>query len=313
MFKYGNQLKVYSIGNAKVGGQPGEYPTVLAGSIFYIKHKIVTDVKKGLFDAEVAEKLVRTQEEMSDITGNPLWLQIVADYGEAMERYIEWYADKGTDAFLIDSTVAEAKMAGAKKADEIGISDRVIYNSIGPSIQESEAETIRSAKFTASIILGFNPKDMSVKGRMNMLTKGDAGQAKGMLTLGEELGITRPLVDVAATPLGSGAGSMYRSIFAVKSLLGEPVGGGYHNITSAWPWLKKFKKQPGKESSYLPSDIGTNLLAIAYGCDFCLYGPIEHAIEVFPAVAMSDIIVAEAAKDLGTEVQAGDHPLLKLV
>lgn len=312
MFKYPNALKVYSIGNAKVGGQPGEYPTVLAGSIFYIKHKIVTDVKKGVFDREVAEKLVRQQEEMSDITGNPLWLQIVADYGEAMERYIEWYADTGKDAFLIDSTVAEAKMAGARKADEIGISDRVVYNSINASIQEAEIEIIRNAKFTASIILGFNPRDMSVKGRMNMLTKGDAGQPKGMLSLGRELGITRPLIDVAATPLGNGSGATYRSIFAVKSQLGEPVGGGYHNITSAWAWLKKFKKQPGKEGAYMPSDIGTNLLAIAYGCDFCLYGPIEHAIEVFPAVAMSDIIVAEGAKDLGTKIEAGDHPLLKL-
>jgi tetrahydromethanopterin S-methyltransferase subunit H len=312
MFKYPNALKVYSIGNAKVGGQPGEYPTVLAGSIFYIKHKIVSDVKKGIFEKDTAEKLVRQQEEMSDITGNPLWLQIVADYPEAMERYITWYADIGKDAFLIDSTVAEAKMAGARKADELGISDRVIYNSINASIQEAEIEIIRNAKFTSSIILGFNPKDMSVKGRMNMLTKGDAGQTKGMLSLGQELGITRPLIDVAATPLGSGSGATYRSIFAVKSLLGEPVGGGYHNITSAWAWLKKFKKQPGKEAAYMPSDIGTNLLAIAYGCDFCLYGPIEHAVEVFPAVAMSDIIVAEGARDLGTEIQAGDHPLLKL-
>jgi len=173
-------------------------------------------------------------------------------------------------------------------------------------------EAVKSAKFTASIILGFNPKDFSVKGRMKMLTEGDAGQTRGMLPLGQELGITRPLIDVAATPPGSGSGAMYRSIFAVKSILGEPVGGGYHNITSAWPWLKKFKKQPGKESAYMPSDVGTNLLAIAYGCNYCLYGPIEHAVEVFPAAAMSDIIVADGARDLGTEIEAGDHPLLKL-
>jgi len=173
-------------------------------------------------------------------------------------------------------------------------------------------DAIKPLKFTSAIILGFNAVDMSVKGRMEMFTKGGAGQAKGMLTLGTEKGITRPLLDVAATPLGSGSGATYRSIFAVKSQLGEPVGGGYHNIPSAWAWLKKFKKQPGKEGAYMPSDIGSNLVAITLGCNFCLYGPIEHAVEVFPAVAMNDIIVAEAAKDLGTAPLADVTPLTKL-
>jgi tetrahydromethanopterin S-methyltransferase subunit H len=312
MFKYTNAQKVYEFPKCKVGGQPGEYPTVLAGSIFYNKEKILIDGKKGEFNKEGAEQLVRQQEEMSDITGNPIWLQIVADTSEAMQKYIAWYADAGKSAFLIDSTVAQSRIDGAKKADEIGISDRVIYNSINAAAQPPEIEAIKPLKFTSCIVLGFNAVDMSVKGRMDMFTKGGMGQAKGMLTLATEKGITRPLLDVAATPLGSGSGATYRSIFAVKSQLGEPVGGGYHNIPSAWAWLKKFKKQPGKEAAYIPSDIGSNLVAITLGCNFCLYGPIEHSIEVFPAVAMNDIIVAEAARDLGTTT-TDIHPLKKLV
>ncbi|MCD1296188.1 tetrahydromethanopterin S-methyltransferase subunit H [Methanocella sp. CWC-04] len=312
MFKYGNEQKVYEFGRAKVGGQPGEYPTVLAGSIFYNKQKILIDGKKGVFDKEGAEKLVRTQEEMSDITGNPCWLQIVAETDESMQKYIEWYADAGKDAFLVDSTVASVRVAGAKRADEIGVTDRVIYNSINAAAQPDEIEAIKTCKFNSCIILGFNPMDMSVKGRMEMLTKGAAGQTKGMIEIGTEKGITRPLIDVAATPLGSGSGATYRSIFAVKSQLGEPVGGGYHNIPSAWSWLKKFKKLPGKENAYMPSDIGSNLIAITLGCDFCLYGPIDHAVEVFPAVAMNDIVVCEAARDLGTNPAVDTHPLFKL-
>ena len=312
MFKYDTPQKVYEVGRAKVGGNPGEYPTVLAGSIFYGKEPIVTDHKKGIFNKEGAEKLVRAQEEMSDITGNKVWLQIVSEADEAMMNYITWYADVAKDAFLIDSTVASARIAGAKKADELGISDRVIYNSINMAAQPAEIEAIKPLKFTSCIVLGFNAQDMSVKGRMDMITKGGAGQAKGMLQLATEKGITRPLLDVAATPLGSGSGATYRSIFAVKSQLGEPVGGGYHNIPSAWAWLKKFKKQPGKEGAYMPADIGSNLVAITLGCNFCLYGPIEHAVEVFPAVAMNDIIVSEASKDLGTAPLAEVTPLTKL-
>lgn len=312
MFKYANEQKVYEIGRSKVGGQPGEHPTVLAGSIFYNKQKIIIDGPKGVFDKDGAEKIIRTQEEMSDITGNPCWVQIVAETDESMKKYIEWYADAGKDAFLVDSTVAAVRVAGAKKADEIGVSDRVIYNSINAAAQPEEIEAIKPLKFTSAIVLGFNAMDMGVKGRMDMLTKGAAGQPVGMLPLATEKGITRPLIDVAATPLGSGSGSTYRSIFAVKSQLGEPVGGGYHNIPSAWSWLKKFKKQPGKEAAYMPSDIGSNLVAITLGCDFCLYGPIDHAVEVFPAVAMNDIIVAEAARDMGA-TPSETHPLKKLV
>jgi tetrahydromethanopterin S-methyltransferase subunit H len=304
MFKYDTPQKVYEVGRAKVGGNPGEYPTVLAGSIFYNKQKILINGAKGEFDKDGAE--------MSDITGNPVWVQIVSETEESMEKYITWYADVAKDAFLVDSTVASARIAGAKKADEIGVTDRVIYNSINAAAQQAEIDAIKPLKFTSAIVLGFNAVDMSVKGRMEMFTKGGAGQAKGMLTLATEKGITRPLLDVAATPLGSGSGATYRSIFAVKSQLGEPVGGGYHNIPSAWAWLKKFKKLPGKEGAYMPSDIGSNLIAITLGCDFCLYGPIDHAVEVFPAVAMTDIVVAEAAKDLGTPLATDNHPLKKL-
>jgi len=312
MFKYDTPQKVYEIGRAKVGGNPGEYPTVLAGSIFYGKEPIVKDGKTGDFDKEGAEKIIRMQEEMSDTTGNKIFVQIVSEADAAIVKYIEWYANIGKDAFLIDSTVASARIAGAKKADEMGVSDRVIYNSINAAIQPAEIEAIKPLKFTSAIILGFNPVDMSVKGRMDMFLKGGAGQTKGMLVLGQEKGITRPLMDVAATPLGSGSGATYRSIFAVKSQLGEPVGGGYHNIPSAWAWLKKFKKLEGKAGAYMPSDIGSNLIAITLGCNFCLYGPIEHAIEVFPAVAMTDIVVSEAAKDLGTAPLADVTPLMKL-
>ncbi len=315
MFKYDTPQKVYEVGRAKVGGNPGEYPTVLAGSIFYNKEKIFADPKdgaKGIFNKEGAEKLIRDQEEMSDTTGNKVWVQIVSETEESMIKYIEWYSNIGKDAFLVDSTVASARIAGAKRADEMGISDRVIYNSINAAVKQEEIDAIKPLKFTSAIILGFNAVDMSVKGRMEMFTKGGAGQGKGMLTLGTEKGITRPLLDVAATPLGSGSGATYRSIFAVKSQLGEPVGGGYHNIPSAWAWLKKFKKLPGKEGAYMPSDIGSNLIAITLGANFCLYGPIEHAVEVFPAVAMNDIVVQEAAKDLGTVSLADANPLTKL-
>jgi len=93
-----------------------------------------------------------------------------------------------------------------------------------------------------------------------------------MLDVAKEVGITRPLVDVAATPLGAGSGATIRSVLAIKGKLGLPVGGGFHNMASAWDWMKKYKKTDpdAKTESWPPVDIGTNLVAQIMGANFLL-------------------------------------------
>ncbi|MGL6298772.1 MAG: tetrahydromethanopterin S-methyltransferase subunit H, partial [Methanobacteriaceae archaeon] len=44
------------------------------------------------------------------------------------------------------------------------------------------------------------------------------------------------------------------------------------------------------------------------GGDFVLYGPIDNSGIAFPACSMTDIMIAEAAKDMGTEAVEG-HPI----
>ena len=67
MFKFDKKQEVFDLGGVKFGGQPGEYPTVLAGTIFYGGHKIISDEKAGVFDKDAAEERIKTMEEMSDI------------------------------------------------------------------------------------------------------------------------------------------------------------------------------------------------------------------------------------------------------
>src|SRR4030067_238270 len=155
----------------------------------------------------------------------------------------------------------------------------------------------------------------SVEGKLEILEKGGTGQTKGMLDIAKEVGITRPLVDVAATPLGAGSEATIRSVLAIKGKLGLPAGGGFHNMASAWDWMKKYKKKDpdAKTEAWPPLDIGTNLVAQIMGANFLLYGPIENVKKVFPAVAMVDIMLGETAKDLGLSVLAESHPIKKLV
>ena len=59
-FVFSTKQNIYTIGKAKVGGQPGELPTFLIGSIFWLGQKMVQDANKGVFDEAEAEKIINT-------------------------------------------------------------------------------------------------------------------------------------------------------------------------------------------------------------------------------------------------------------
>jgi len=243
MFKFEKEQSVWDFNGTKLGGQPGEYPTVLAASIFYNKQEIVLDEKTGKIDKPKAEALWNRCQELSDLTGIPHMIQIMAEYGPAFESYISWF-DKidNKTAFLLDSSAPEARMHTCKWVTEVGLAHRCIYNSINGSISDKEIEVLKNSDVDASIVLAFNPADPSVPGRQKVLSEGGvAGQKKGMIPISVDCGITRPILDTAATPLGLGSGGSYREILACKAIFGYPTGGAYHNMTVAWTWLKRWK------------------------------------------------------------------------
>src|SRR5512136_380820 len=309
MFKFDKKQEVFEFGKFKVGGQPGEYPTCCIGTMFYARHKIVSDPEHGVFDKEAAEKLWNKQVEMSDITGNSCMNQIVAESDEAMAKEIDWFVGISDYPFLIDSSAPSVRAFGVKYATEIGVADRAVHNSINASITPEELQAVKDSDLDSAIVLAFNAMEAGTQGKMNILTKAAGGAKKGMLEYAKELGITRPLIDTAAMPLGNGSGATVRACIAVKAMLGLPVGGGFHNGASAWDWMKKWKKE--HKEAFAPVDIGSNLVAGIVGADYYLYGPIENAPMIFPAAAMVDIMKAESAKELGLKVLAENHPITK--
>jgi tetrahydromethanopterin S-methyltransferase subunit H len=54
-------------------------------------------------------------------------------------------------------------------------------------------------------------------------------------------------------------------------------------------------------------------MAATLGADLIMYGPIENCEGAMTAIAFTDIVLAEAAKELGVNVATDDHPLFKLV
>ena len=311
MFVFEKEQVIHTIGGVKIGGNPGETSTVLAGTIFYSGHKIVTDAKKGVFDKAIATSLVQKQDEMSTITGNPALVQIFSESEDALKKYIDFVADLTAAPFLIDSTEPMVRIAGLRHAEEVGLLDRAIYNSLNVSATEEEIEALRDIHHECALLLAFNPQDPSIAGRRAVLEEGVLTLKKGLLDIAKELGIVKPLIDTAVTAMGAGAGSAAAFTFVSKTVYGQPTGSGVHNAPSSWPWLRKYKKV--NRESYFTADVASNLIVQMMGADFILYGPIENAERVFPVIAMGDVFTAES---LELEFGVGppdNHPYKKLL
>ena len=310
MFKFEKKQEVFDIYGVKIGGQPGEYPTVLAGTIFYAGHNIISDEAKGIFDKEKAETLINTMDEMTDKSGNPNIVQIFGATPEAIVKYVDFVSSVTESPFLIDSTAPEARMAAAEYVNETGISERTIYNSINMSIDSEEIEVLKNSDITSSIILGFNPTQPDVNGKMDIWENGSGIIDKGLLEIASDCGILKPLMDVAVTPLGQGGGVAIKATLNEKSKWGYPAGSGAHNVPSAWQWIKNFKKD--YPEAWPVCDIGANIIQQMVGGDFVLFGPIENTRKVFSACAMTDMFIAEANQTIGID-SVDSHPFKNLL
>ncbi|MDK2795267.1 MAG: tetrahydromethanopterin S-methyltransferase subunit [Archaeoglobaceae archaeon] len=274
MFKFENQ-KVFEIAGVKFGGELGENPTVLIGSIFYGKHKIVEDEKKGIFNREMAEKLINEQEELSDKTGNPGILDVVGMSEEAIKKYIDFVASVTEKPFLIDSATADVKISAAKYVKEVGLEKRVIYNSISPETKDKEINAIKESGIESAIFLTYTFNVTSSKARVDALEK--------MLPKLSNVGISKLLVDTFVMDVPSLAASAKAAI-EIKKKTGFPCGCGAHNAIASW---KGFRNMFGKDAEKFAVLIA-DVFQIILGSDFVLYGPIEDCKIVFPAVYTID-------------------------
>jgi tetrahydromethanopterin S-methyltransferase subunit H len=228
-----------------------------------------------------------------------------------MHRYIDFVSSVCDSPFLVDSTDVNVRLDGLRYAEEVGLLDCAIYNSINTSITKDEIDALKEVRPESAIVLAFNPQDPSIKGRRAVLETGVLELEQGLLDISRSVGISKPLIDTAATAMGAGAGSAVTFTFIAKTLYGQPTGCGIHNSPSSWPWLRKLKKKD--RQAFVAADIASNAIVQTMGADYLLYGPIENAGLVFPVIAMADVLSAEsAALEFGVE-PSEDHPYHKLV
>jgi tetrahydromethanopterin S-methyltransferase subunit H len=305
VFRFEREQSVFDIAGVKVGGQPGEYPTVLIGSIFYERHKIVSDPLKGKFNEGAAESLIKKQEELYDKTGNPFILDVVGLTSVALIKYVEFVSEITEAPFLVDGPSAHVRVPAIEHAIEVGLRDRTIYNSIDYHVKPEEISMLKELGVESSVLMAYNPRNVWPEGRLEIL-KGYEGQV-GLLEVAEKAGIENLLVDTAVFDVPS-IGHAAKAIHLVKSRYGLPAGCAPSNAVTTWKRVKK-EYVPYAYPSCLA---GSSIITMMMGANFVLYGSIEFAEVVYPSCAMADAIIAYAARKLGTQPKVKNHPLFKI-
>ncbi|GBE00695.1 tetrahydromethanopterin S-methyltransferase subunit H [bacterium BMS3Abin08] len=289
-----------SVCGINMGGDLGDTPALLAGSIFYDRQKIVSDPLTGQFDKNEAKRLINLQSKWSEITGIPCCIDVIASTPKAMKTYLDFIVENFEGPIMVDGTSSVVKIEGIRHMAANDLSNRVIYNSISQESTREEFETIGECGVKAVVVLLVESSDFSAEGKIRMMTKEDGLIAK----LGAE-GVTEFLVDPGIIDLPSMGVAM--EVMSKAKEMGYLPGTAAHNAISTWSGLKakigdNFKK---------PAIAVINALTVAWGGEFVIYGPMVLADTVFPAVAMVEAALAQSAMERG-KCPDLSHPLFKI-
>ncbi len=298
-FQFNVKQKIYHIGRVETGGQPGQLPTFLIGSIFWLGQKMVQDANKGIFDVREAENIINKMQAQSDITGIPFAFDIVGTTEVAFEKYIDFVSKNSDAPLVLDAMSPNARMAAASLVKKMGLADNCIYDSVYKGITGLEISQLKESRIESAIVLADNPKDNSLEGKMAI--------AQEALVLADKAGIKKPLIDTAIPAFAPDMGTAVRTIPIIKEKYGHPVGLGSGNVVTTMGWIKANVAKEFRKGCVT----ATNSIMQTVGANFLMFGPAEQAEWVFPAAAVTDIYIASAAVDLGTRPLKETHPIYK--
>ena len=299
MFKFKAEQKVYNIAGIEIGGQPGERPTVLIGSIFFSGHKIVKDPLRGIFDRDKAKALLEKEAEASARTGNPGFIDVIGDTGPALIKFLEFVLQNSDAPVLVDSFSQKVRLMALRHFAGSSISSRLVYNSIAEDYSEEELNCLKECGIRSTVLLAFSTTTPRPRQRIKLL------QEK-LLPAAERAGIENILVDPGVLDIPSISWTA-RTIHEIKETMGYPCGCAPSNALFTWEKLR-VQGSPAFEAAAA----ATFTLTLGQGADFVHYGPIRNAPWVYSAVSAADAMIAYGARLAGVQTASENHPLYKI-
>ena len=217
MLRYETEQKVFQIGGIKVGGQPGENPPLLIGNMFQKGDTLIESRKERKFNRKEAEARIREMERLCQETGLPGMVAMVANTPDEMKAYVDFFISVTDMPFAIDIWVPKTRLAAARYVAELGLQDRLLYNSITPWDEDIEGQVseLKELGIKHVVIQAFDMEDKGPDGRIKALKK--------MLPLVEKGNFESILIDTAVMNLPFTAFSLIANRL-VKQEFGLPVG-----------------------------------------------------------------------------------------
>lgn len=299
MFSFTKEQQVLNISGVSIGGQPGIYPTVLFGGLFF----------RGEPDYKHAENNLKKMLDISEKTGNPA----IPDFFIRKEEYMEGIIDfveknlPKSHPFSVDITDPTVKVQVLELLNEKKLLSRTIYNSIHVGITDEERDALKKYTPEMALIVAFNPKDKSPDGKLEVLENGAHLTDIGLLDIAKNIGIEKLLIDTAALAPGDNSGAAIAAIPVVKEEYGLPTGCAIHNVVEKSKWLDNFT------NSRKTVDASSNVNIPLFGGDYAIFGPIENAELVFPTIAWQDILISEYTESYFGTAPVDFHPRRKLL
>lgn len=298
MFTFTKSQIIYDICGIKIGGQPGQYPTVLFGGFFF---KGKPDFTKAGFD-------VIKYINLGNRIGNPF----IPDFFIKKQSYIDDIIDfienrlPKNHPFSIDIIDPDIKIIVLELLNHKKLLNRTIYNSIHIGITNEELNCLKNNKPNMTIIVAFNPKDKSPDGKIEVLENGANITNDGLINIVKKIGIKKILLDTAALAPGENTGAAIASIPVFKEEYGLPTGCAIHNVVEKSYWLEK------NNFSKKIVDYSSNINIPIFGGDYSLIGSSENFKHVLPIITWEDILISEYSENYFGIKPDKTHPRRKL-
>jgi len=295
--KYDLEQKVCTINGIKVGGQPGENAPLLIGNMFQKGDTLIESRKEHKFNRKEAQERIHEMERLSQETGIPGMVAMVANTLDEMKIYVDFFINVTEMSFAIDIWVPKTRVAAARYIAELGLQERLLYNSITPWDEDiaGQVAELKELGIKHVVVQAFDMEDKGPTGRLKSLQR--------MLPLVEQGDFQSILVDTVVMNLPFTAFSLTANRL-IKQEFGLPVGCAPANGTYMW------RKSLGVEgrSKFLAVDAAIEAVA-AMGSDFIFYGPMSGTSRVFTAVAVATSLLATLAYTEGGSLPSRSHPL----
>ncbi|MFX0028750.1 MAG: hypothetical protein ACFE8B_06045 [Candidatus Hermodarchaeota archaeon] len=261
------------IGNVKIGGQPGENPIVMIGTVFYTKHAALLNEKTGEIDKSLVEKEINEYTEIVEETKMQGIVDVVGAYPEALLKECEFVADLVEYPFLVDGLNDTSRIPAMEGLKEIGLIDRAILNSIDDATSEESLEKLKEIGVKNAVLLTFGSKYIFPHQKLKLLKE-------TLIPKAEKANLENILIDTAVLDLPS-ISINFETTHLIKNELGLPTGFAPANAIFGWEFVKKYGEVPrcGAIASIMT-------YCASAPSDFILFGPVKFAKCVIPAVSL---------------------------